>query len=68
MDDKKHVELLEVLKKSNSMVVISGYDNELYNRELKGWNTDTKETTAQFGLHRIEKIWTNFEFDGQLKL
>ena len=68
MDDKKHMELLDVLKKSRSMVVISGYDSELYNRELAGWSTDTIETTAQLGLHRTEKIWANFEFDRQLKI
>lgn len=68
MDDKKHVELLNVLKKSNSMVVISGYDSELYKRELAGWSTDTIEATAQFGLHRTEKIWANFEFDRQLRI
>lgn len=68
MDEKKHIELLDALKKSRSMVVISGYDSELYNRELKDWNTDTKETTAQLGLHRTEKIWANFEFDTQMKM
>lgn len=68
MDEKKHIELLNVLKESKSKIVISGYDNELYNRELRGWYTDTKETTAQMGLHRTEKIWANFEFDNQLKI
>ena len=67
MKNDKHIELLETLKKSNSKIIISGYDNELYNQELKGWSTDIKETTAQFGLHRTEKIWANFEFDRQLK-
>ncbi len=67
MDDDKHIELLAELKKSTSKIVISGYDNELYNQELKGWSTDTKVTTAQFGLHRVEKIWANFEFESQLK-
>ena len=68
MDEKKHIELLEVLKESKSKIVISGYDNELYDRELRGWSTDTIETTAQFGLHRNEKIWANFAFDEQLRL
>lgn len=67
MSEQKHIELLSVLKASNSMIVISGYDSELYNRELDGWSTDTKETTAQMGLHRTEKIWANFKFDYQLK-
>lgn len=68
MSDEKHLELLDALKKSRSMVVISGYDSELYNRELEGWSTDTIQTTAQMGLHRTEKIWANFEFDCQLKI
>ena len=60
MDDDKHVELLDVLKKSNSQIVLSGYDNVLYNRELKDWFTAEKQTTAQMGLHRTEKLWMNF--------
>ena len=68
MDENKHIELLNVLKESNSKIVISGYDNELYNRKLRSWSTDTIETTAQFGLHRNEKIWANFNFDEQLRL
>lgn len=61
MGREKHIELLEVLKKSKSMVVLSGYDNDLYNEMLPGWQTAEKETTAQMGLHRVEKLWMNFE-------
>lgn len=68
MNEEKHLELLDALMKSRSMVVISGYDSELYNRVLKDWSTDTKETTAQLGLHRTEKIWANFEFDTQIRM
>lgn len=57
---EQHIELLRVLKDSGSMVVISGYDSELYNDMLKGWRTDEKLTTAQMGLHRTEKLWMNF--------
>lgn len=60
MSEKKHKELLNVLKQSNSKIIISGYDNKLYNSELKDWFTDEKKTTAQMGLHRTEKIWMNF--------
>lgn len=60
MDDFKHEELLREIIKSKSMVVISGYDNELYNEYLNGWKTDSISTTAQMGLPRTEKIWTNF--------
>lgn len=68
MSEQQHIELLRAIKSSKSMVIISGYESELYNRELEGWSTDTKETTAQMGLHRTEKIWANFEFDMQIKL
>ena len=61
MDDNQHVELLETIKQSKAKIVISGYDNDLYNRELKDWCTAEKKTIAQMGLHRIEKIWMNFE-------
>ena len=60
MSLEEHSQLLQVLKRSASMVVISGYDSDLYNSELKGWRTAEKETTAQMGLHRIEKLWMNY--------
>ena len=60
LDTEKHIALLEGLKQSKSMVVLSGYDNDLYNEILLGWRTDEKHTTAQMGLHRVEKIWMNF--------
>lgn len=60
MDDEKHIQLLEVLKESKSKIVLSGYDNDLYNQELKGWFTAEKQTTAQMGLHRTEKLWMNY--------
>lgn len=59
--NEEHVRLLQVLCESKSKIVLSGYDNELYNRVLKGWNTAEKKTTAQMGLHRTEKIWMNFD-------
>lgn len=68
MNNEKHVELLKAIKASRSKIIISGYDNELYNRELKGWSTDEVQTTAQMGLPRTEKIWANFEFAQQLMI
>ena len=59
--DEYHVKLLEALKESKSKIVLSGYDNPLYNEALDGWSTDEKQTTAQMGKHRVEKLWFNFE-------
>ena len=58
--DEKHIELVEILKKSKSKIILSGYDNDSYNQELKCWFTAEKQTTAQMGLHRTEKLWMNF--------
>ena len=57
---EQHFELLNKLLSSRSKVILSGYDNEMYNEFLKDWKTDSVLTTAQFGLHRTEKIWMNF--------
>ncbi len=35
----EHVELLEVANRSRAAIVMSGYDSELYNRELAHWKT-----------------------------
>lgn len=60
MTDAEHLELIERLNKSSSMIVLSGYENELYDYYLREWNKDSIETTAQFGKKRIETIWMNF--------
>lgn len=61
LTDAYHIELLKTLKASKSMIVLSSYDNDLYNDMLAGWDTDTKITTAQMGVRRTEKIWANFD-------
>ena len=58
--DEQHKELLATIINSKSKIVISGYDNDLYNAALSGWRTDEKPTTAQMGKHRTEKLWMNF--------
>lgn len=60
MSEEKHIELLTAVKNSKSKIIISGYDNKLYNDALSDWNTEEKKTTIQMGLHRVEKIWMNF--------
>lgn len=60
MSQEQHVELLKALLMSKSNIVISGYDSELYNDMLHSWRTVEKPTTAQMGLHRVEKLWMNY--------
>lgn len=61
MKDSDHKELLEVLKKHPGKVLISGYDNDLYNDVLSGWNKVWKDTQAEYGLKRTETLWMNYE-------
>lgn len=68
MSTAQHIEMLKLIKSSKSKVVLSGYDNDLYNSKLSDWNTVERETTAQMGLHRTEKLWMNFQPLGQLSL
>lgn len=67
MTYEQHIKLLEVLKKHKGKVLISGYDNELYNTMLKGWHKETIQTSAERG-KRIECLWFNYIVQTQLKL
>ena len=67
MTDDEHVELLEVLVKHPGRILLSGYDNELYNNILKGWNKVYKDTTAECGLRRTETLWMNYDM-GQIEI
>lgn len=58
--EKEHEALLDLLKRHKGPVVLSGYDNDLYNEILHDWHTETKQTTANNAAIRIEKLWMNF--------
>lgn len=60
LTDMDHCELITELKNSSSKIILSGYENDLYDFYLQDWNKDSIETTAQFGKKRTETIWMNF--------
>lgn len=64
MHDWEHENLVRRLLNLQGKVVLSGYDNEMYNDYLIKWRTDTKETRAQSAnggsKKATEKIWMNF--------
>lgn len=65
MDDKQHQELLEQCLKSNSMIVISGYESEMYKDMLSSWNSTSKETYLHSSASKKkskakEMVWANF--------
>ena len=61
MTNQEHVELLEVLLKNPGKVLLSGYDSELYNAMLSGWNKVSKDTQVENGLKRTEVLWMNYQ-------
>lgn len=58
MTDHEH--LLAVLRKLPCMVMLSGYDNELYNDTLVGWRKETFFAKTHVDV-RQESVWLNFE-------
>lgn len=60
MSDMDHLELITALKNSSSKIILSGYENDLYDFYLRDWNKDSIKTTAQMGKKRTETIWMNF--------
>ena len=64
-----HAELLEICQKSKCMLLISGYETELYNEILRpkdGWNktrieTHTRDTSGR-DYARTEVLWKNRQF------
>ena len=60
LKDNRHIELLELLKASKSMICLSAYDNPLYNDMLEGWYSVEKQTQVQGGRMRTEKLYMNY--------
>lgn len=59
--EQEHRDLLKVLINHKGYVVISGYDNLLYDEYLSGWYKAKIQSNAEKGLHRVETIWMNFD-------
>ena len=60
MTDEQHMELLELLRNHPGQVLLSGYDNPLYDEYLYGWKKVHKNTQAEGGLKRTETLWMNY--------
>ena len=67
MEDGEHEELLKTLVNHPGKILISGYDNDMYNDYLRGWRKANRNTLAENGLKRVETLWMNYQ-DGQMTL
>ncbi|HBG3822425.1 TPA: DNA adenine methylase, partial [Clostridioides difficile] len=65
--EEEHEKLLKTLLKFSGYVILSGYDSDLYNEMLNGWNKMEFKACAEQG-KRKEMLWTNFETTKQLSL
>lgn len=61
MDDKGHESLLEIVLQFEGYVIISGYDTELYNDMLHGWNKFETVSYSQTATKKKEVIWINYD-------
>nr|ELR5041424.1 DNA adenine methylase [Providencia stuartii]ELR5082490.1 DNA adenine methylase [Providencia stuartii] len=63
MTDEQHQELLCSIKNIKGKVLISGYDSQLYNKELSDWTKVTKKSRISAGRGtgiRTECLWMNY--------
>lgn len=67
MSDADHKELLKMLAEHPGKILLSGYDNDMYNDMLPRWNKVQKSTRAEGGRKRIETLWMNYDL-GQKQL
>lgn len=56
----QHIELLEALLDHPGPVMLSGYDNDLYDDMLYGWTKAYHATRSEGGHHRTEVLWMNY--------
>lgn len=68
MDDKDQQDLLDVLLAHKGQVLISGYDNDLYNDRLRSWHREETTCYSQVCSKKREVLWMNFEPIGQISL
>lgn len=61
MIDSEQIILLEVLLAHKGPVIISGYDNDIYNDMLRGWHKEETTCYSQVCSKKREILWMNFK-------
>lgn len=60
MTDDQHLQLLKEIVDHPAKIMISGYENDLYDSILEGWHKETKNTLAESSNRRTEVLWMNY--------
>lgn len=61
MTDSDHERLLETILYSSCKIMISSYENNLYDAHLNGWRKVKKNTTAECSVRRTEVLYMNYK-------
>lgn len=59
LNDNDHSEICETARGLEGMVIISGYDNDIYNAILCDWKKIQRAAYADGAMKRIECLWMN---------
>ncbi|MCR5837180.1 MAG: DNA adenine methylase [Lachnospiraceae bacterium] len=68
MSDSEHEEFLQQIINSKAKIMVSGYDNDMYNDYLGSWGKFSFDAKAEYGRARKECIWLNYHCKRQLSL
>lgn len=66
MTDAEHEELLQMILQSRAKIMISGYETDMYNDYLSGWEKRQFSSCAEHGKPRVETVWMNYKADLQM--
>lgn len=68
MTDADHEELLKMIVQSKAKIMVSGYETDMYNDYLVGWQKKQFSSCAERGKPRTETVWTNYRCDLQMQI
>lgn len=65
MNIQQHSIMLDIIANCNAKIIISGYDNQLYNKKLCGWSKSVKDmpnhsSQSAVKQRRTEVLWMNY--------
>jgi len=60
LSDADHIRLCELINKSKAKIIVSGYENEIYETYLKKFIKTNIHAYDRRGRKRLEMLWTNY--------
>ena len=61
MNEQDHMDLLAALNEHKGYVILSGYQSDMYDEELRGWKKIARKSYNQNSDARTEILWCNFD-------